>query len=125
MCIRDRIAEAHGLTAEGEVEVAYPVTINEGAATVEVLGWLGEEFGAERVVEMPTPMMGSEDFAFVLNEVPGTFIALLTSPEGVDLTTAEFNHSPRVLFDDGVLGDQAAALATVAWRRLMGSGPAQ
>lgn len=120
-----KIAEAHGLTAEGEVEVAYPVTINEGAATAEVLGWLGDEFGAQRVVEMPTPMMGSEDFAFVLNEVPGTFIALLTSPEGVDLTTAEFNHSPRVLFDDGVLGDQAAALATVAWRRLMGSGPAQ
>lgn len=63
---------------------------------------------------MPTPMMASEDFAFVPNDVPGTFIALLTSPEGVDPTTAEFNHSPRVLLDDGVLGDQAAALAAVA-----------
>lgn len=113
-----KIAEAHGLTAEGEVEVAYPVTINDGEATAEVLGWLGDEFGTQRVIEMPTPMMGSEDFAYVLNDVPGTFIALLTSPEGVDPATAEFNHSPRVMFDDGVLGDQAAALATVAWRRL-------
>ncbi|WP_454129144.1 hypothetical protein [Microbacterium aurum] len=66
---------------------------------------------------MPTPMMGSEDFAFVLDEVPGTFLALMTSPPDLDLRTAEWNHSPRVLFDDAVLGDQAAALATVAFAR--------
>jgi metal-dependent amidase/aminoacylase/carboxypeptidase family protein len=66
---------------------------------------------------LPSPMMGSEDFAFVLAEVPGTFIALLTSPEGTDLSTVEWNHSPRVVFDDSVLGDQAAALASVAFAR--------
>lgn len=123
--LAQKIAEAHGLTADAEVHVDYPVTINDDIASAEVLGWLGEEFGAQRIVQMPTPMMGSEDFAYVLNEVPGTFIALLTSPDGVDPATAEFNHSPRVLFDDGVLGDQAAALATVAWRKLASAASAQ
>ena len=123
--LAQKIAEAHGLTADAEVHVDYPVTINDDTASAEVLGWLGEEFGAQRIVQMPTPMMGSEDFAYVLNEVPGTFIALLTSPDGVDPATAEFNHSPRVLFDDGVLGDQAAALATVAWRKLASAASAQ
>ncbi|MBW1640724.1 amidohydrolase [Microbacterium resistens] len=116
--LAEHIAAAHGQTAEVDFEVMYPVTINDAAATDEALAWLGEEFGAQRVQTMPTPGMGSEDFSFVLNEVPGTFVMLATTPPGVDVETAEFNHSPRVLFDDAVLGDQAAALATLAWRKL-------
>ncbi|MNW65291.1 hypothetical protein D3C74_436590 [compost metagenome] len=66
---------------------------------------------------MPSPMMGSEDFAFVLDEVPGTFIGLLTSPPELAAEETEWNHSPRVVFDDSVLADQAAALAAIAFKR--------
>ena len=59
--------------------------------------------------------MGSEDFSFVLNEVPGAFYFLFATPEGIDPDTAAMNHSPLVLFDDEVLADQAASLATLAW----------
>ncbi|WP_353113291.1 M20 family metallopeptidase [Microbacterium sp.] len=116
--LAEHIAAAHGQTAEVEFDVLYPVTLNDPGATEETLAWLGEEFGDQRVQTLPDPGMGSEDFSFVLNEVPGTFIMLATTPPDVDLATAEFNHSPRVLFDDEVLGDQAAALATLAWRKL-------
>jgi hippurate hydrolase len=63
-------------------------------------------------------MMGSEDFAFVLQEVPGTFVGLFTTPPELAGYPTEFNHSPRVIFDDAVLGDQAAALAAMAYGRL-------
>lgn len=116
--LAEHIAAAHGCTAEVEFTVMYPVTLNDADATAETVQWLGEEFGEQRVQTIPTPIMGSEDFSFVLNEVPGTFFMLAATPTDVDLVTAEFNHSPRVVFDDAVLGDQAAALATVAWRKL-------
>ncbi len=61
--------------------------------------------------------MGSEDFSYVLEEVPGAFVFLFVTPDGVDPETAAVNHSPEVLFDDAHLPDQAAALATLAWER--------
>lgn len=112
------IASAHGCTAEVSLEVQYPVTVNDDAETAWVAEQLTDVFGAERVQERPTPLMGSEDFSYVLAQVPGTFFFLQCSPPEVDPDTAPYNHSPEVLFDDAVLGDQAAALAMLALRRL-------
>ena len=61
--------------------------------------------------------MGSEDFSYVLEQVPGAFLFFFVTPEGTDPETAATNHSPEVLFDDAYLPDQAAALATLAWKR--------
>lgn len=116
--LADGIAAAHGCTADVKFVVTYPVTSNDADSVAASIKVLRGEFGEERVVLMETALMGSEDFSLVLAEVPGTFVFLSCSPEGTDLATAEFNHSPRVLFDDGVLGDQAAALAQLAWSHL-------
>ena len=116
--LAQHIAAAHGCTAQVDFQVVYPVTINDEQTTAESVEWLEEQFGKQRVQTLPTPGMGSEDFSFVLNQVPGTFVMLATTPPEIDATTAEFNHSPRVYFDDAVLGDQAAALANLAWRKL-------
>ncbi len=112
------IAEAHGCRAEVDFDVVYPVTVNDRDRTAETVERLGELFGPHRIAELPDPLMGSEDFSFVLERVPGTFVFLSASPEGVDHATAAANHSPRVLFDDGLLADQAAALAHLAIRAL-------
>ncbi|MFX0539868.1 M20 metallopeptidase family protein [Ornithinimicrobium sp. Y1847] len=112
------IAEAHGCTAEVDYQIQYPVTVNDADESAWVLGALREEFGQDRVEVREDPIMGSEDFSFVLDEIPGTFFFLQCSPDEVDLETAAWNHSPEVLFDDSVLGDQAAALATLARQRL-------
>lgn len=112
-------AAAHGCTAEVVWNEQYPVTINDAKETEFVATALVETFGTERYVQAPNPIMGSEDFSFVLNEVPGTFLFLFVSPEDIDPETAATNHSPEVLFDDAHLPDQAAALATLAWKRCL------
>jgi hippurate hydrolase len=67
---------------------------------------------------MTEPLMGSEDFSLVLEEVPGAFMFLGARPGPMtgDVVT---NHSARAAFDDGVLADQAAALAQLAFHKII------
>lgn len=111
------VAAAHDLAADLSFETMYPVTVNDATETDGALETLRGLYGEQRVAIMPSPMMGSEDFAFVLDEVPGTFIGLMTSPAEMSAEKIEWNHSPRVIFDDTILGDQAAALAAIAFER--------
>jgi metal-dependent amidase/aminoacylase/carboxypeptidase family protein len=112
------IAEAHGCRADVDFEVVYPVTVNDPDRTAETVERLSELFGPSRVVQLADPLMGSEDFSFVLERVPGTFVFLSATPAEIDHATAAGNHSPRVMFDDALLADQAAALAHLAIRVL-------
>ncbi len=116
--LAEGIAAAHGLRAEVEFAEQYPVTVNDAEAAPRALDVVRGLLGPERGYVMPVPLMGSEDFSFVLDEVPGAFLFLGASPDGVDPATAPWNHSPLVLFDDAVLGDQAAALAALALHHL-------
>ncbi|WP_334152213.1 M20 metallopeptidase family protein [Microbacterium sp.] len=108
------IAEANGCTLDANFIAAYPVTVNDPAETREVLAVLDEIVGAERVIRREAPYMASEDFSYVLDEVPGAMIFLgAASAEGPKPL-----HSDDAIFDDGVLGLQATVLAELAWRRL-------
>lgn len=111
-------AAAYGCEVDFEFLVLYPSTVNDDLATEMAVEDMRHIFGEERVLMLPSPMMGSEDFAFVLQEVPGTFVGLFATPKEMEGQPVEFNHSPRVIFDDSVLGDQAAALAAMAYGRL-------
>jgi hippurate hydrolase len=62
--------------------------------------------------------MGSEDFSYVLENVPGAFVFLGACPPDRDPVTAPYNHSPDALFDDAVLPDGAALYASLAASRL-------
>lgn len=121
--VAKNIAAAHRCSAEVEFRVSYPATVNDDRLAIESLAVLGELFGPDRVVEFASTAMASEDFSFVLNEVPGAFIFLSCSPPDLDPTTMAMNHSPRVVFDDAVLGDQAAALAQLAYSQLAATAP--
>jgi hippurate hydrolase len=111
------IASAYGCTVEVDFSLHYPVTINDTAHTNEAMSELGQMFGAERVLPIQNPLMGSEDFSKVLEEVPGAFIMLGARPDDVG-EDGPSNHSSEVRFDDAVLGDQAAALAQLAASKL-------
>ncbi|GAA3666508.1 M20 metallopeptidase family protein [Microbacterium marinilacus] len=115
----ERVAAVHGCRAETEFVDSYPVTHNDPHETEGVLSLLEQRHGTGRVTRMPAPSMASEDFAYVLEEVPGTLLFLGACPEGVSDPAPM--HSERTLFDDGVLGLQAATLAELAWRRLEGT----
>lgn len=111
------IAQAHGCTAEVNFETQYIPTVNDADETEFTIETLRELFGEERVLVPPHGVMGSEDFSYVLHEIPGTFFMLSASPEGVDPMAAA-NHSPLVQFDDAVLATGAASLAQLALARL-------
>lgn len=108
------LGQAHGCTVRTEWVDSYPVTVNDPAETeraVEVL----QASGPDRVSLMPFPATSSEDFAYVLAEVPGTLVFLGVRPaDGVSGPM----HSDTAVFDDSWLVEQAGALVRLARRRL-------
>lgn len=111
------IGAAHGCEVTVEHVDSYPVTVNDPAETERTFTVLDEIAGPERVVRLHEPSMASEDFAYVLEEVPGVLVFVGAAPPGLG-PGAPAMHSARAVFDDSVLGVQAEALAELAWRRL-------
>lgn len=108
------VADAHGCTADVDFQPEYPVTVNDVDMWDHAKTVLAGMYGADRVVERPDPIMGAEDFSYVLERVPGCFIQLGARPDDVPAEGAPSNHSAVVRFDDSVLGEHAAALAELA-----------
>jgi len=108
------IASAHGTTAEFHVELGYPVTVNDVMVATwsrEVAtGVLGEGFA----IEMPTPVMGAEDFSYVLEKVPGAMVFLGLCPDGVNFFEAAPNHSNRMTINESGMAAGIALYAGVA-----------
>jgi amidohydrolase len=111
------IAAAHGLKVEVTHNDGYPVTVNDDGSHAFAAATVREVFGAERFLELPHPITGSEDFSRVLDRVPGAYVFLGACRTG-DPLSAPTNHSPLAVFDDDVLPDGAALLAELATRRL-------
>lgn len=112
------IAGAHGLEVDIDYHGGYPVTVNDEAEAEFVADTIRDLYGPDRFDWMPHPEPGSEDFSYVLAEVPGAFVFLGACPPDSDPATAAPNHAPQARFDDGVLADGAQLLAELALRRL-------
>jgi hippurate hydrolase len=112
------IASAHGLTATAEFRDGYPVTVNDASELAFAASTVAEVLGEDRYFAAPDPLTGSEDFSYVLEEVPGAFLMLGACPADIDPYTAPFNHSAEAVFDDAVLPDGTALYAELALRRL-------
>ncbi len=115
--VRD-VASAHGLSATAEFVDGYPLTVNHPGEVDFAEHVVTEIFGGERFLRTPDPITGSEDFSYVLEQVPGAFIMLGACPPDADPDTAPFNHSAEAVFDDAVLPDGTTLLAELAQRRL-------
>jgi hippurate hydrolase len=114
------ICAAHGVAAELEIEPGYPVTINDPAFAEAAAEAAREVVGAEAVEEMPVPIMGAEDFSYVLQRVPGAMFFLGARPPEEDPATAPQNHSNRVRHHEPAMAVGAAVYAAVALRHLAG-----
>jgi len=110
----DSIATGFGLSATVEFTRATKVLMNDPEAISSVEKVTSELFGASRYIDLPTPIAGGEDFASIVSEIPGAFVFMGACPPGTDHTTAATNHSNKAVFDDSVLGDGAALLASLA-----------
>ena len=108
------IAAAHGLAADVRIEEGFPVTICDDRAVAFGERVTANLFGAQAFHRMKHPIMGAEDFAYVLEKVPGAMFFLGVAHEGADLAACCGLHSTRMVLDEGVMPKGAALLAGLA-----------
>jgi len=109
------VAAAHQCTAQVDwVGMPYPVTVNEADAVDEALAAARTLVDPEGVFEMPTPVMGAEDWSFVLQRVRGCMVFLGAAPAGVAHPAP--NHSNRMVIAEEPLAVGAALHAAMALR---------
>jgi len=105
-------SRAAGCTATVEYVRYYPATINNAECAQHVIDASRALFGQALVPDAPAAT--SEDFAFMLQKVPGAYVWL---GQGSDTHRYSLHH-PRYDFNDDVLPRGAALLAALAERRL-------
>jgi hippurate hydrolase len=107
-------AAAYGCTASVEIESGYPIVVNDAVEAGRIEAVAGEVLGANRVGPMETPILGAEDFAYVLDQVPGALAFLGGCPPDREPAEAAPNHSSRVVFDEAAMVDGVAVYAGLA-----------
>jgi hippurate hydrolase len=111
--VADGIASAHGAEVSVDITRGYPVTVNDGQFAAFVLATARELLGPDAAHEMRHPVMGSEDFSYVLQRVPGAMANLGTRPDSGPVFP---NHSNRMLVNEAALATGVAMHAAVALR---------
>ena len=97
------IAAAHGAEAEVEITTGFPVTICDGRIVDLAERTVKALFGDDAWMSMANPLMGAEDFSYVLQQTPGAMAFLGAAPEGGDWRTCCALHSNRMVLDETVM----------------------
>jgi hippurate hydrolase len=107
----ESIGAAYGCRVQADIEPGYPVTVNDPVIAAKVVALAAEVLGADNAEVMADPVMGAEDFSYVLQRVPGAFAFLGGAAPG---TEAAPNHSNRTVFDEDVMAHGVAVYAAFA-----------
>jgi len=118
--VAEGVAAAHDAQVEVEFLDGYPVTSNDPGAADFSLAVAKEIVGEQAVVRLPNPVMGAEDFSYVLNRIPGSMMFLGGTPLDKNPNTAAPNHSNRVVFDEAAMVNGMAVYSAMALRHLTG-----
>lgn len=94
-------ATAYGADVTVTIEEGYPVLINHEKSTAIFENISRNVLGEKRVKTNHLPLMGSEDFAYYTERIPGTFWFLGTRPPGV--MDYPLNHHAKFDFNDDAL----------------------
>ena len=109
------VAAAHECEVEIEMERGYPVTENDHDFVSFVEGVVGETFGDDSYFELPWPVMGAEDFSYILQAVPGAMALLGVCPDDIpNSLDAPSCHSNLMRLNEAGLAKGAALHAAVA-----------
>jgi amidohydrolase len=107
--IAAKVAEAFGARAEVEYARGYPATVNSVRES-EFAARVGARlFGADNVITDYDPVMGGEDFSYMLLERPGAYVFL---GQGGGPHNC-FLHNPNYDFNDDVIPLGAGYLAAL------------
>ena len=116
--VADGIGAAHNCQVEVIVDPGYPVTVNDDRFAEAVLTTAAEIAGRNQTVRLPHPIMGAEDWSYVLQKIPGSMMFLGGTPDGKDPSKAPPNHSNRVTFDESAMVNGIATYTAVAMHHL-------
>ncbi|MBN8813998.1 MAG: amidohydrolase [Sphingomonas sp.] len=115
--IVENVAAAHGLTAEVRIDDGYPVTMCDPRA-VDLVEKVSDSLEEGQWLPMPAPIMGGEDFSYVLREVPGAMAFIGVAPEGSDPSTNPPLHNTKMTIEESVMAKGIAMHCAYAERFL-------
>ncbi|MFC7612418.1 M20 family metallopeptidase [Actinokineospora soli] len=110
----EHVAAAHSCTVSFDFTPGYPVTVNDDDVADRVLDLADAVLGPRHSSRMPNPIMGAEDWSYVLERVPGAMAFLGACTPGTTPADAAPNHSNRVVFDEAAFPHGVAAYAAFA-----------
>jgi hippurate hydrolase len=106
-------AQSYGCKASIEFRGGYPVLVNTQVETDFARQVALELVGADHVELQTAPLTGSEDFAFMLEQVPGSYLLIGNGDEASGGHGACMVHNPNYDFDD-----RNIAIGAAYWTRL-------
>ena len=104
------VCDAHGATYAFRYTHGYPTTVNSEEETANAAVAARYVAGEDNVLTDIAPIMGSEDFAFMLQKNPGSYI-LIGNGDGEGSCMV---HNPGYDFNDNIL-----TLGARYWSRLV------
>ncbi len=113
------VALAHGAHAEIEIEPGFPVTVCDPRAVHVAQNAVQDVLGVGQWRTMPAPLMGAEDFSYVLQKVPGAMVFMGVCPDGQDWRTACPCHSNKMELNEAMMAHGVAAHCAIAERFLL------
>lgn len=111
--VAENIAAAHDCSADVVITEGFPPTINDARA-VALAEAVATALPGGEFIHLPAPIMGAEDFSYVLEKVPGAMAFLGVAAQGADWRHCCGIHSNRMLVDETVLPRGTAFLAGCA-----------
>ncbi|NLG70793.1 MAG: amidohydrolase [Chloroflexi bacterium] len=113
-------AQSHGCQAEIDLQVITPAVINDPDLAAHVQR-VASQVLPEHQIDRAYRTMGSEDMAFMMQDIPGCyfFIGSSNSARGLDAG----HHQPRFDFDEQAMPQAAAVMTAAAVQLLAGERP--
>jgi amidohydrolase len=117
--IATNIAAAHLCEADVVIRRGYPVTVNDAGFVDFARAVATELLGPDNYIDRPAPIMGAEDFSYVLHRIPGCMMFLGVMPDGHngDDHVAPC-HSNRMILNEDCMAAGIAMHVSVAHRFL-------
>lgn len=115
--VAKNIAAAHLCEASVHIERGYPVTVNDAGFVGFARAVATELLGEGNYISAPAPVMGAEDFSYVLQRMPGCMMFLGVMPEGHREHIAPC-HSNHMVMNEESMAVGIALHAAVAHRYL-------
>jgi hippurate hydrolase len=95
--IAENTAAAYGATIAFRYERRYPATVNSEAETELAADVLAEIVGEANVRRDALPSMGAEDFSFMLQKRPGSYVWIGNGEGGASLHNSSYDFNDEVL----------------------------